>query len=371
MTLKCGKLTNKSLEDQMNKAEIITKINALSERVQKYSKDIATEEATKNALILPFFAALDYDIFNPKEFVPEYTADFGGKKGERVDFAILKKGVPQILIEAKSISDNLETKDSQLFRYFTATKAKFGILTNGDLYKFYTDLEDINVMDKDPFMTISVSELKDNQIPELLKFSRTSFDIEKITDSASDLKYLNLSKDFLEKQLSNPDDKFIKFVLNGIYHGVRTQKVVDQLSPVVKKSLSQVINERVNDKLSSALDTSIQETSNKSDDTIDQSNIENSDIVTTQDEIEAYILIKIILKDVISPDRLFYRDNQSYFNVLADDSNRKWIVRIYFTKSKNYFVLHDNANTSFEFTNITEISNYADKIIKVSKQYQK
>lgn len=120
--------------------------------------NVQTEEATKTAVIMPFFAMLGYDVFNPQEFVPEFTADVGIKKGEKVDYAIVKDGTPVILIECKSITENLERHDSQLFRYFGTSEAKFAILTNGLQYRFYTDLDNANKMDEDPFLTINILE---------------------------------------------------------------------------------------------------------------------------------------------------------------------------------------------------------------------
>ena len=141
---------------------------------------IQTEEATKTAIIMPFFSMLGYDVFNPQEFVPEFTADVGIKKGEKVDYAIIQDGTPVILIECKSITENLERHDSQLFRYFGTTPAKFAILTHGIFYRFYTDLEDANKMDKDPFLTINILDIRDNQVPELKKFCKSVFDIDSI-----------------------------------------------------------------------------------------------------------------------------------------------------------------------------------------------
>ena len=97
----------------------------LGKRVHTLKDNINTEEATKTSLILPFFQILGYDIFNPLEFIPEFTADFGIKKGEKVDYAIKISDAPVILIEAKSISEKLTKHDSQLFRYFGTTTSKF------------------------------------------------------------------------------------------------------------------------------------------------------------------------------------------------------------------------------------------------------
>lgn len=139
-------------------------------------------------------------MFNPLEFCPEYTADIGIKKGEKVDYAILMGKDPVILIEAKSVNKKLDRHSSQLFRYFVSTPAKFAILTNGIEYKFYTDLDDTNKMDKEPFLDINLLNIKDAEISQLNKFKKQNLNISEIMDSASLLKYNSLFKNFIENQ---------------------------------------------------------------------------------------------------------------------------------------------------------------------------
>ena len=116
--------------------EFKDELRKYTERLENIKDTLQTEEATKMSLIVPFFQLLGYDVFNPLEFCPEYTADIGIKKGEKVDYAILMGKDPVILIEAKSVNKKLDRHSSQLFRYFVSTPAKFAILTNGIEYKF-------------------------------------------------------------------------------------------------------------------------------------------------------------------------------------------------------------------------------------------
>ena len=167
-------------------------VKTFAKRVQKLKDSILTEEATKTSVIMPFFQLLNYDVFNPEEFLPEFTADVGIKKGEKVDYAILKSGEPIILVEAKSIQEKLTKHDSQLFRYFGTTKAKFAILTNGLTYRFYTDLEEQNKMDTVPFFEFNLLDIRDNQLSELYKFRKENFNIEDIITTASKLSGITL-----------------------------------------------------------------------------------------------------------------------------------------------------------------------------------
>ncbi|MEG1313977.1 MAG: type I restriction endonuclease, partial [Bacilli bacterium] len=176
--------------------EIKEKLYSLSERIEKISQQIKSEEGTKQSLILPFFQILGYDVFNPSEFCPEFDADYGIKKGEKVDYAVLIDDEPILLIEAKACNDNLEKHGSQLFRYFNSSKARFGVLTNGIKYRFYTDLDEVNKMDKKPFFEVDLSNLNDTQISYLKNFERDALDVDSILSTAEELKYSSLIKEF-------------------------------------------------------------------------------------------------------------------------------------------------------------------------------
>jgi hypothetical protein len=115
-------------------------IKQISDRVLKLKDQIQTEEATKTAFVMPFIQVLGYDVFNPLEVIPEMVCDIGTKKGEKIDYAITKDDQHIMLIECKHWKQVLSLHDNQLLRYFHVSKAKFGILTNGLRYRFYTDL---------------------------------------------------------------------------------------------------------------------------------------------------------------------------------------------------------------------------------------
>lgn len=348
-------------------------LKALGKRVIALSDSIETEEATKTSLIMPFFQILGYDIFNPTEFIPEFTADVGIKKGEKVDYAIQLNGCPTILVEAKSVKEELTKHDSQLFRYFGTTSSKFGILTNGQVYKFFTDLDEPNKMDSSPFLVVDITKLKDNQIPEIAKFHKDNFDIDKITSSASELKYLNYFKQYLNQQIENPTDDFVKFVVGEIYPGVRTKNTLEKFQPIIKKGFVQFISDKVNEKLNAALNsTSESHVAKESEQLEDKPNIDTKTIITTEEELEAYTITKMILRETIEPERLFYRDNQSYFNILVDDNIRKWILRVYANSSKIKLVFNDSDDskdrTNVEIPSMIELMNYKELLVTIVKR---
>lgn len=345
-------------------------IRAFTLRIEELSKSISTEEATKTSLIMPFFAMLGYDVFNPMEFIPEFTADVGIKKGEKVDYAICTNGEPLILIEAKSVNEKLEKHDSQLFRYFGTSKAKFAILTNGIIYKFYTDLDNVNVMDTTPFLSINLLAIKDSDIMELKKFEKNEFDISKILDTASDLKYTGQIKEILKDEFNNPSDDMVRMLLNkGVYEFSKTQTIIEKYRPIVKKSIMQYLSDLVNDKIQSALKVdSVVQTTEVPESINTEVEVETEDkhneIVTTEDELQGYYIIKSILGQTLDINRISYKDTISYFSVLLDKKVTKWIARIHIKEFTRYLIIpKENNNNKYVFENIEDIYNYSQELI--------
>lgn len=330
-------------------------------RIEKLKKSIKTEEATKTSLIMPFFSLLGYDVFNPDEFIPEYVADVGIKKGEKVDYAINIDGKLTILIEAKSISENLQKHDSQLFRYFGTTSAKIAILTNGVKYKFYTDLEETNKMDITPFLEVDLLDLKENDVSELKKFCKENFDISMIINSASNLKYASSIEKILSEEFVNPSDEFIKLILNkGIYEGVKTQNIIEKYRPIIKKSINYYVNSLVNQKLQNALNSSSAESHDEVTEIVDQETI-----VTTNEELESYYIVKAILSEFVSPNVLYYKDTYSYFGILYENKVTKWVCRVYLKENVRFVVIPDeNKNeVKYEIKEITDIYKLKEKLV--------
>lgn len=340
-------------------------LNNYSNRTQQLKSQLITEESTKTSLIMPFFHMLGYDIFNPLEFCPEYTADVGIKKGEKVDYAILKDGNPVILIECKSCNETLDKHSSQLFRYFGTTSAKFCILTNGIVFQFFTDLEEVNKMDLTPFLEINFENLKDYQINELKKFRKTDFDSDRITSTASNLKYTSLIKDFLQQQIDDPNDDFVKYVTGNVYDGPKTQKILEQFSPLVKKSFASLINELVNKKISSALDK------NEDSESVEDEIIPKSKIITTEAEIESYYIIRGMLAGTCNVEDVTYRDTESYFGILFTNNNRKPICRLNLDrKNKQLFIPDENKKYErIYIDSLNDLYKYKSRLIEVVKRY--
>ena len=358
--------------------DFIDQIKQLSARIEKIKDGIQTEEATKTSMIMPFFQMLGYDVFNPLEFVPEFTADVGIKKGECVDYAIVDEdGTPQILIEAKWCGENLDKHGSQLFRYFSTTKAKFGILTNGIIYRFYTDLDEANKMDDRPFLEFNLLDIREPLVAELKKFQKNTFDIDMIMTTASELKYNQQIRQFFIRQLASPDDDFVRYIVGEVYDGLKTQKVIEEFRSIVKKSFSQFVTEQINDRLKTALGSEdAPQVAPKADEsTDDEVHTDETDkgsrIVTTPEEIESFYTIKTLLHDAIGEHTISYKDTISYFGVLLDNNTWKWICRLQIKSNSIKLLLPDENKKplTFSLNSLDEIYDYKDKLVEVVQRY--
>jgi predicted type IV restriction endonuclease len=358
--------------------DFIDQIKQMAERVVKMKDQILTEEATKNAFIIPFIQNLGYDVFNPMEVVSEYVADIGVKKGEKVDYAILKDNLPIILIECKHWKEDLLQHNEQLFRYFTVGKAKFGILTNGINYMFFTDLVEPNKMDAEPFLSFDITNIKENEVEELKKFHKSYFEVEAITSSASDLKYSNMIKTIFSNDLKNPSDVLVKYFISQVYPGRATEKNVSYFSELVKRSLQQAVSDLIQERLKSALTQESENTKKvKPEKDIKNENenpiVEESKIITTEEEIEAFQIIRAVLRKKLSVSRIIYRDTQSYFNILLDDNNRKSICKLYLNGTKKSIGIVDDSKKEirYDIKNIDELFSYSEKLEKVIDLFEK
>jgi predicted type IV restriction endonuclease len=348
-------------------------IKQLGERVLRLKDQIKTEEATKNAFIMPFIQALGYDIFNPLEVIPEFTADIGIKKGEKVDYAIMKEDQPIILIECKWWGEDLSVHNSQLFRYFHTTKSKFGLLTNGIQFRFYTDLMDTNKMDEKPFLEFDFTNMKEQTIIELKKFHKSYFDLTSIVNSASELKYSNEIKGILANELTEPTPNFVKFFVSQVYSGKATEKVMTQFTEIVKKSLNQFISDIISDRLKAALANESVKEAEQAKSIEEPTKEDENKIVTTEEEMEGFFIVKSILRVKFDSKRIFYRDFQNFFSILLDDTIRQTICRLWFNGEKKYLGIIDETKkeTKYEIGKLDDIYKYSEQLIKVTERLMK
>jgi len=345
--------------------DFIEKLTDFSNRIERIKGNISTEEATKTSIILPFFQLLGYDVFNPCEFVPEYTADAGIKRGEKVDYAIMINGEPLILVEAKSANTELTPKHiSQLIRYFSVTRARFGILTNGIIYQFYSDLEEQNKMDTVPFLEFDLSHIRKETVDELKRFQKDVFNVKSILNSASDLKYMTMIKNVIEEQFKNPSDQLVKVLINkNIYSGTKTQAVLDKFKVIIPKAFDEYINDTITERLSTVI---------SSDVVIPPVAKEKNDAPLSAEEINVLDFIKEMINTDLN---INYKKTSRYAYMQIGNLSTKWLCRVYIRKEQHLFILHKFEDTDYEceyyFDEIEQLKTIHDLIIDTFEKCKK
>ncbi len=353
--------------------DLIDKLREISTRIQRQIDSVKTEEASKTAFVLPFLQALGYDIFNPLEVIPELTADHGMKKGEKVDYAIKREEKIIILIECKPVGANLEAKHAgQLFRYFSVTESRFGVLTDGIRYLFFSDLEKDNCMDDRPFFEFNLLEFTDIQVEELKKFAKSSFDMQTIISTASNLKYHRALLSQIKSEFENPSEEFVRLLTGRVYSGRFTQQVRDQFMLLTQRAIRDYIRETINDRLKTALDSGDNEESEEEDITVIEDEENGSDgIETTPEEWEGYRIVQAIGAEIVDPDRIAIRDAKSYCAILLDDNNRRPICRLHFNKKKMAVTFFAGEKESrIDIDKVSNIYQYRDLIREAILKYK-
>ena len=318
--------------------DLATKLVELEKRTAQHRELLLTEEAAKTALVMPFLQALGYDVFNPAEVVPEFTADVGIKKGEKVDYALCVDGKVNILVECKPSSMDLDLKHaSQLYRYFSTTDARVAILTNGVQYQFYSDIEQPNRMDDKPFFVFTMDAIRRTDPATLERFSKSEFNIEAIVAEAGRLKLQSQMRIAIEREFAEPSDEFVRMMAAKVQGGRMTAAIKEQFQPILAASIASLIRDRVNDRLTSALNVAnpgpVEIEEGESDDMS-----RGDGIITTEDEIAGFRIVQAIAARHVDPDRVVIRDSKSYCAILLDDNNRKSLVRLHFNSPTTRYV---------------------------------
>ena len=331
---------------------IADKVQEIAVKVRTQKATIATEEATKNAFVMPFISTvLGYDVFNPSEVIPEFVADVGIKKGEKIDYALVRNGDVQILVEVKKVTEPLDVHHaSQLFRYFTVTNARVAILTNGETYEFYTDLDSPNRMDNKPFLVLDLTAIDETLLPEIAKLTKESFDLDSVVSAAGELKYIGQIKRLLAAEFKEPSGEFLRLFAAHIYPGRSfTQRIREELSPLVTKATAQFLNEQVRERLKTALEDDDKPVKDDVKDSVQMSPLDSAAedelqgaVHTTDDELEGYRIIRAIVCSEVSANRVTGRDSKTYFAVILDNNNRKPIARLWFNRKQKYLGVLSN-----------------------------
>jgi len=357
--------------------DFVDQLRLLASRISVTRDVVQTEEATKNAMVMPLIQSLGYNVFDPLEVTPELIADVGTKKGEKVDYAILRDGKPIILFECKKAGADLHINHAgQLFRYFHVTAARFGVLTNGLLYRFFTDLEQPNKMDEKPFFEFNILDFKDRDVEELKKFAKSAFDLDTILTTANDLKYTRAIQNRLAEWMVQPSEEFVRLVSSDLVGSRRfTPAIREQFSHITKRAFEQLIGERINDRLKGAMSPEPNFAPEPITPVIEPAAATDVQLVqTNQDEIEGFHTIRAILRGLVSPRRIVMRDAQTYCAILLDDNNRKPICRLRFNNPQKLVLglFNDKKEEErFPLESVDDVHNFSDRLKAILESYLK
>ncbi|MGC3995393.1 MAG: type I restriction enzyme HsdR N-terminal domain-containing protein [Propionicimonas sp.] len=348
----------------------------LSTKVADYVATLTTEEATKTAVVLPFISrVLGYDVFNPAEVVPEFVCDVGTKKGEKIDYAIVRDGKVQVLVEAKKIGEPLNLAHAgQLVRYFHVSNARIAVLTNGQLWHFYTDLDRPNLMDEQPFLRLDLLNIDPYALPELRKLTKDEFDLDSVLAAAEELKYVSAVKRAVNDMFVEPPDDFVRLLVSRVYQGPITAKVRELFTGIVRKSLAQFVNDRVNDRLKTALQghaPAVGVTATPVERAGDAPDSLRDEIETTMEEVDGFNIVRAIVVSDVDYARVVARDTKSYCGILLDDNNRKPLCRLHFNRTQKYLGLFDENKVEerIPIDRVGDIYRYADRLRETARQY--
>lgn len=331
---------------------IASTLQSLAQKSREYNSYMKTEEATKTVLVLPFIQALGWDIFNPKELIPEMVID--KRKGDKIDYTIMLNDKPAILIECKQCGANLSLYYGQIRNYFYMSEARLGILTNGIIYQFYTDLDRDNVMDDKPFFEFNLLNMSNSDVEYLTHFQKTKFSI----DHFAELKTINTIKQVAQREFNNPSREFVQLLCRSV--STFTVKEAAKYSAFVKIAINDIIGcaipppRQLEEKLINI-------------------------------KLQAFDIIKSILSKIVNPDEMAYNDNISHFSIRINSEKnikKEWICRLYFNdngKRNLVFKLDPNIPRvgtnnskkldSIKLKDIDDIRRYSDRIIMEAKKY--
>ena len=222
-------------------------LQVISRRADEQREWLRTEESIKTALALPFIDALGYDRDNPSEVAAEFAEDgaTATTKSEKVDYAILRDGKPIILVECKALGNPLGVAEiTQLAKYYNSSDATVGILTNGVVYKFFSDLDKTNIMDQSPFWEMDISKADQSVVDELQRFAKGTFNPQETKAAAIKAIVIRGVKARLKRMYDNPDDEFSGTMLRDVVEGYRTKSLIASHRDLVKQAFHEFVREQ-------------------------------------------------------------------------------------------------------------------------------
>jgi len=342
-------------------------LTQLGAKIESQKIDQKFDEAqTKLLYINPFIEILGYRTSEHADVIAEWPADFAARSRDKVDYALRKNGTEILIIECKRFHEKVGKHGHQLSDYFNNLPLlRFGILTNGTIYHFYTDIDTRNIMDPEPFFDFNVTDFNDEQVRILEMFCKENFDEKSIIEKARRLTYSRDIRKVLYSEMTNPTKDFIKFIAEKAYlekkRGSITERIRNLFDELVNLSLPIVINQLIRDRmirLKPSADNGTREAESK--------------VITTEEEREAYFIVKSIIRRKISAERVGFKDAQAYFSIRIDESSHKTVCRLYLNSNKKHICIYDmdRNETKFDIESIDNIFDLSGQLLKSVSIYE-
>ena len=270
--------------------------------------------------------------------------------------AVCIENEAKMLIECKPANIKLTSNHkNQLYRYFSVSDVKIAVLTNGSIYQFFTDYDNPGRMDENPFLEVDLRYLTDQKIESLKLFTKDNFSLEKIQENVKELRYRQAIHEVLLGEIRYPSDELMHVIAKKVYSGVLTKSRMKYFERIIAEEIKDVFD--------------------------NDYELDLSDIITIDEEIEGFYIVRAIVSEVIDSNRVSIRDVKSYCGILLDDNHHYPICRLYFNDLDNLVVAFFDSmqkdkhggkvEEKIVINKVVDIYNYKEKLLDTVRAYEK
>lgn len=331
-----------------NEMTLADALNDIRARIEKFGDDLDNEEITKDVLIRPMIQALGYDSSDPTQIKAEFSVTLPKGGRGRADYVIFHNGQPAIVMECKALGVPLDQKiQQQMLQYARALGAFAGIVTDGDTYLCFANVDDEDKIDSRCYHAMDLTDPQNDDEQALQLLSKARLFPKQLREQAAALMSVLDQEDLLSEVLNDPVLSQEIFRLGGIEDSTQRDEesaaTIDSLREMIERAVERVAG----------------------------GDLEVPKVVTTNEELDAHLLCKGMLHGVIEPHRVHFRDSKTYASVLIDDNNRKQICRLHFNGRQKYLGTFDadRQETRHAIEDIDDLLKFARAIRSTARRY--
>ena len=204
-------------------------------------------------------------------------------------------------------------------------------------------------------MVINLENLRPRDLKDLKRFIYAELNIDDILGIAKEKKYYRSIQEIFKIEVNNPSDEFVVFFAKQLTNRRMTNAIVEEFR-------AYLAYEKI-----SSIKNNLQ---NLNDDEVDSKDESDDEIITTQEELQGFYIVKSILGGIGADlEQIQYKDTKSYFGVNFKGMVTKWICRLMLNDNKKSITFPDG--TTQKLNAIEEIYSLKDKIIESYQVRQK